>query len=94
MAEEYYCKYCGDSHAALSFLTSGVCPRSPNRRHQLYTGNRRKGRERPIPRKKLSLLLQVLRQFFPVNRAPDTGFLFRKPEQASPAGGIGLDSYT
>ena len=44
MAEKYYCKYCGDSHAALSFLTSGVCSRSPNRRHHLYTGTRR-GRE-------------------------------------------------
>jgi hypothetical protein len=29
-----------------------------------------------------------LRQFFPVNRTPDTGFLFRKPEQTSPANGI------
>jgi transcription elongation factor Elf1 len=44
MAGEYYCKYCGDSHAALSFLTSGVCSKSPNRRHQLYMGSRR-GRE-------------------------------------------------
>jgi DNA-directed RNA polymerase subunit RPC12/RpoP len=44
MAEEYYCKYCGDSHAALSFLMSGDCPKSPNRRHQLYVGSRR-GRE-------------------------------------------------
>jgi hypothetical protein len=41
MTEEYYCKYCGDSEIALSFLTSGICSKSPNRRHQLYTGNRR-----------------------------------------------------
>jgi hypothetical protein len=44
MTGKYYCKYCGDSHAALSFLTIGVCSKSPNRRHQLYTGSRR-GRE-------------------------------------------------
>jgi hypothetical protein len=44
MGKEYFCKYCGDSHAALSFLTSGVCSKSPNRRHQLYVGSRR-GRE-------------------------------------------------
>jgi hypothetical protein len=30
-----------------------------------------------------------LRQFFPVNLRPDAGFLFRKPEQTSPADGIG-----
>ena len=41
MNEEYFCKYCGDSHAVLSFLMSGVCPKSPNRRHQLYNGIRR-----------------------------------------------------
>jgi hypothetical protein len=34
-----------------------------------------------------------LRQFFPVNRESDAGFLLRKPEQVSPAGGIGFDSY-
>jgi hypothetical protein len=36
--------YCGDSHAALSLLMGGVCPKSPNRRHRLYKGVRR-GRE-------------------------------------------------
>jgi hypothetical protein len=41
MDEEYFCFYCGDSHAALSFLMSGVCSKSPNRRHQLYKGSRR-----------------------------------------------------
>jgi hypothetical protein len=41
MAKEYFCKYCGHSHAALSFLMSGVCSKSPNRRHQLYVGSRR-----------------------------------------------------
>jgi hypothetical protein len=41
MDKVYYCKYCGDSHAALSLLTNGVCSKSPNRRHQLYTGTRR-----------------------------------------------------
>jgi hypothetical protein len=44
MTKDYYCKYCGDFHAALSFLLSGVCSKSPNRRHQLYMGSRR-GRE-------------------------------------------------
>jgi hypothetical protein len=41
MGKVYYCKYCGDSHAVLLFLTSGVCSKSPNRRHQLYAGSRR-----------------------------------------------------
>jgi hypothetical protein len=33
-----------------------------------------------------SILLQVLRQFFPVNQGFDPGFLFCKSKQASPAG--------
>ena len=41
MAKEYFCKYCGHSHAALSFLMSGVCSKSPNKRHQLYVGTGR-----------------------------------------------------
>jgi hypothetical protein len=41
MAKEYFCKYCGDSHAALSFLISGDCSKSLNHRHQLYVGSRR-----------------------------------------------------
>jgi hypothetical protein len=50
MDNEYYCKYCGDFHAALSFsfltldLATGVCSKSPNGRHQPYTGTMR-GRE-------------------------------------------------
>ena len=41
MNDKYYCSYCGDSQAVLSFLTSGVCSKSPNRRHQLYMGSLR-----------------------------------------------------
>jgi len=41
MDKKYFCKYCGDSHAVLLFLTSGVCLKSPNRRHLLYKGSKR-----------------------------------------------------
>ena len=41
MEKEYYCLYCGESHFAKSFLTSGVCSKSPNRRHRFYTGTMR-----------------------------------------------------
>jgi len=41
MEEKYFCKYCGDSNAVLMFLTSGVCSKSPNRKHQIYHGTKR-----------------------------------------------------
>ena len=41
MNEDYFCKFCGDSHAALTFLTYSACTKSPDKHHHIYKGTKR-----------------------------------------------------
>lgn len=34
-----FCKFCGHESASITALTSAPCSRSPNKRHQPYTGS-------------------------------------------------------
>lgn len=44
MAQNYYCKWCGNKYSTVSSLTSNVCPRNPQKggRHSLYEGTEKK----------------------------------------------------
>jgi len=35
----FYCKHCGVSNTTVRALTSGSCPKSPSKKHELYEGS-------------------------------------------------------
>jgi transcription elongation factor Elf1 len=39
MAENFYCKWCGQKHSSVTSLTVGSCSKSPGKKHELYEGS-------------------------------------------------------
>jgi len=37
--QNYYCKWCGNRYSSVKTLTSGTCPNSPTKKHELYEGS-------------------------------------------------------